>query len=257
VGQELQDLASEAVGMRDDFPLVELGYDPGVVDVRIAELEQELLVLRSELGAGASADEISARAREIVLRAMNRALLATYESVAEATREVETYRAEVLAELELERMATDAELTRARDEVLRLRAQLVAPDAEALARERAEQILARAEAEARILRASAGHMATEQLARVRAEWHNRIEAHREALELARADAERERAQYLELRRRVSERLGAVGSAELLEGLGEPARSASVASPEDEAAFRRFFDNDVDEEPSRSWILGPD
>jgi hypothetical protein len=228
----LQELAAEIVDMEEQFPIVELGYDPNRVDLRLAELEQEVAVLRAALEPNGSGEDVSARAREIVLRAMNRALVSSYETVFEAAREIEAYRAEVLEELEAKRAETDGE-------IVRLRAQLQhwsnAPTGPGLqeheARALAERIVARAKAEADIIRGSANHVATEQLARVRAEW--------------------------QLRRRLSERLGAAGAAELLADLEEPSAPVPALPIPDEDAFRRFFDEDVEEEPSRAWILGVD
>jgi hypothetical protein len=254
----LQELAAEIVDMEEQFPIVELGYDPNRVDLRLAELEQEVAVLRAALEPNGSGEDVSARAREIVLRAMNRALVSSYETVFEAAREIEAYRAEVLEELEAKRAETDGE-------IVRLRAQLQhwsnAPTGPGLqeheARALAERIVARAKAEADIIRGSANHVATEQLARVRAEWQRRLDAHREALEAARVDYERQRDGYVELRRRLSERLGAAGAAELLADLEEPSAPVPALPIPDEDAFRRFFDEDVEEEPSRAWILGVD
>lgn len=254
----LQELAAEIMDMEEQFPIVELGYDPNRVDLRLAELEQEVAVLRATLEANGAAEDVSARAREIVLRAMNRALVSSYETVFEATREIEAYRAEVLEELEAKRLASDAEIGRLRAQ-LQLRPAVSAGPGlqEHEARALAERIVARAKAEADVIRGSANHVATEQLARVRAEWQRRLDGHRQALEAARADFERERDGYRELRRRLSERLGATGAAELLADLEEPGVGAAAMPAPDEAAFRRFFDETVEEEPSRAWILRAD
>lgn len=96
------------------FPMVGQGYDPQVVDVRIAEAEAELSQLRARL---ADAEQISGRGREIFLRALNKALVAAYEVVADTSREAEQYRREVEAEVAQMRAAAEQDLHRIRQEV--------------------------------------------------------------------------------------------------------------------------------------------
>jgi hypothetical protein len=203
--------AAEALGMECGFPLVEMGYDPVEVERRVAALEAEIESLKSQLHLRMADDELPTRGREILLRAMNQALLSVYESVAAATREAEAYRRVMFEEAAVERSALAVELHSLREEVVRLTARR---------RDLGEEVDAGRSVE------------TDDLADLRAALERELDACRE------------------LSRRLSDRLGVAASADL----GAPGPADDRGNDPGEEAFRRFFDGDADEEPSRSWIL---